>query len=211
MDFNELLTRFIENVVANIPQLVATLGIIIFNLQQMKKKVATFPAIAKNTQDKLKIDFDETSKVLQKAFESSAKDLKEVVQVEVKGFVDKVSTEMTNIKDEMHSFQESIDLTKDQFNLLTKENKLFMDIIATLLGQDVAKIKSGISAQIINKLNLTKQELEKYPETLMTNMEFLEKTLKEILVVTDGTKLNELLRGLGYEKTKETEELQVKE
>lgn len=211
MDFNELLTRFIENVVANIPQLVATLGIIIFNLQQMKKKVATFPAIAKNTQDKLKIDFDETSKVLQKAFESSAKDLKEVVQVEVKGFVDKVSTEMTNIKDEMHSFQESIDLTKDQFNLLTKENKLFMDIIATLLGQDVAKIKSGISAQIINKLNLTKQELEKYPETLMTNMEFLEKTLKEILVVTDGAKLNELLRGLGYEKTKETEELQVKE
>lgn len=211
MDFNELLTRFIENVVANIPQLVATLGIIIFNLQQMKKKVATFPAIAKNTQDKLKIDFDETSKVLQKAFESSAKDLKEVVQIEVKGFVDKVSTEMTNIKDEMHSFQESIDLTKDQFNLLTKENKLFMDIIATLLGQDVAKIKSGISAQIINKLNLTKQELEKYPETLMTNMEFLEKTLKEILVVTDGTKLNELLRGLGYEKTKETEELQVKE
>ncbi len=211
MDFNELLTRFIENVVANIPQLVATLGIIIFNLQQMKKKVATFPAIAKNTQDKLKIDFDETSKVLQKAFESSAKDLKEVVQIEVKGFVDKVSTEMTNIKDEMHSFQESIDLTKDQFNLLTKENKLFMDIIATLLGQDVAKIKSGISAQIINKLNLTKQELEKYPETLMTNMEFLEKTLKEILVVTDGAKLNELLRGLGYEKTKETEELQVKE
>lgn len=211
MDFNELLTRFIENVVANIPQLVATLGIIIFNLQQMKKKVATFPAIAKNTQDKLKIDFDETSKVLQKAFESSAKDLKEVVQVEVKGFVDKVSTEMTNIKGEMHSFQESIDLTKDQFNLLTKENKLFMDIIATLLGQDVAKIKSGISAQIINKLNLTKQELEKYPETLMTNMEFLEKTLKEILVVTDGAKLNELLRGLGYEKTKETEELQVKE
>lgn len=211
MDFNELLTRFIENVVANIPQLVATLGIIIFNLQQMKKKVATFPAIAKNTQDKLKIDFNETSKVLQKAFESSAKDLKEVVQVEVKGFVDKVSTEMTNIKDEMHSFQESIDLTKDQFNLLTKENKLFMDIIATLLGQDVAKIKSGISAQIINKLNLTKQELEKYPETLMTNMEFLEKTLKEILVVTDGAKLNELLRGLGYEKTKETEELQVKE
>lgn len=211
MDFNELLTRFIENVVANIPQLVATLGIIIFNLQQMKKKVATFPAIAKNTQDKLKIDFNETSKVLQKAFESSAKDLKEVVQIEVKGFVDKVSTEMTNIKDEMHSFQESIDLTKDQFNLLTKENKLFMDIIATLLGQDVAKIKSGISAQIINKLNLTKQELEKYPETLMTNMEFLEKTLKEILVVTDGAKLNELLRGLGYEKTKETEELQVKE
>lgn len=211
MDFNGLLTRFIENVVANIPQLVATLGIIIFNLQQMKKKVATFPAIAKNTQDKLKIDFDETSKVLQKAFESSAKDLKEVVQIEVKGFVDKVSTEMTNIKDEMHSFQESIDLTKDQFNLLTKENKLFMDIIATLLGQDVAKIKSGISAQIINKLNLTKQELEKYPETLMTNMEFLEKTLKEILVVTDGAKLNELLRGLGYEKTKETEELQVKE
>lgn len=211
MDFNELLTRFIENVVANIPQLVATLGIIIFNLQQMKKKVATFPAIAKNTQDKLKIDFDETSKVLQKAFENSAKDLKEVVQIEVKGFVDKVSTEMTNIKDEMHSFQESIDLTKDQFNLLTKENKLFMDIIATLLGQDVAKIKSGISAQIINKLNLTKQELEKYPETLMTNMEFLEKTLKEILVVTDGAKLNELLRGLGYEKTKETEELQVKE
>lgn len=211
MDFNELLTRFIENVVANIPQLVATLGIIIFNLQQMKKKVATFPAIAKNTQDKLKIDFDETSKVLQKAFESSAKDLKEVVQIEVKGFVDKVSTEMTNIKDEMHSFQESIDLTKDQFNLLTKENKLFMDIIATLLGQDVAKIKSGISAQIINKLNLTKQELEKYPETLMTNMEFLEKTLKEILVVTDGAKLNELLRGLGYEKTKETKELQVKE
>lgn len=211
MDFNELLTRFIENVVANIPQLVATLGIIIFNLQQMKKKVATFPAIAKNTQDKLKIDFDETSKVLQKAFESSAKDLKEVVQIEVKGFVDKVSTEMTNIKDEMHSFQESIDLTKDQFNLLTKENKLFMDIIATLLGQDVAKIKSGISAQIINKLNLTKKELEKYPETLMTNMEFLEKTLKEILVVTDGAKLNELLRGLGYEKTKETEELQVKE
>ena len=100
MDFNELLTRFIENVVANIPQLVATLGIIIFNLQQMKKKVATFPAIAKNTQDKLKIDFNETSKVLQKAFESSAKDLKEVVQIEVKGFVDKVSTEMTN-KSEM--------------------------------------------------------------------------------------------------------------
>ena len=58
---------------------------------------------------------------------------------------------------------------------------------------------------------MTKQELEKYPETLMTNMEFLEKTLKEILVVTDGAKLNELLRGLGYEKTKETEELQVKE
>lgn len=218
MDINELGTRIIENIVANIPQFIVLVSTIMFYLKDVKKKTNEFPEKLFDVKKTLTDTWVETKTNLKDSFDSLKSELisinndtKELLNQTVESvsrqIYENVNEVMFSMKEELSNYKSELTKSKDQFNLLVKENKVFMELISILVAQDPTKVKEGVASLVSKKLNIAKEELEKYPEKLLTDMNFLQETLKETLVMIGAEKFEALLRSIGYEEQEKTTEL----
>lgn len=201
---NEFLQDIITKIIASIPELVLVLSTVLSALKVVKKNTALFPQ-----------ELVSAKNVLTKAFQENKQDISNYLQDVAINLIDKVETSvetlkteaestLNNIQNKISGFEEGLIREREQVNFLVKENKVLMDSLIEMLAKDPTKIKSGVSQVITNKLNLTKAELEKYPEQLSGgDLNLLEKALVEFEKVGGDKNLEKLLGKLGYEKKKE--------
>lgn len=222
MDINALIQNAISQFVVNVPELILVISSVIYFLKGIKAKTATFPDIAQNTENMVRVSLSDTKDVVQvtlketkDALQTILKETKDVLQtafddttMQIVGIVKDTTVQIkAEVNDSLESMQasltgykEELQRTREQSNLLVQENKLFMDVICILLSQDPQIIKSGISEQITNKINMAKTEIEKYPERLVNDLALLQKTIIDTGTMIGQQRLNEVMDVIGYER-----------
>ena len=132
-------------------------------------------------------------------------DFKGVKQELVDGFNEFKQDVKEVIDTELVELRQRVETLTNQINVLGKENKIFQDVIAMLVGKDPEKVKSGIAQAVKTKLDFSKAELEANPELLLNSktMEYLESVVGEKNVDNIMWKLG-YMRRVGYVKKKKT-------
>jgi hypothetical protein len=219
----DLIKNVIEELIAAIPQIVVVLTTVVYSLNAIKAKVNTFPKITEQNQQKNIAEMTETrNKVLSMLEENKSKveSMLEENKNKVESMLEqsglqirtlfsafaeenhqKVGHTLEIMEKELTTYKAKIDQNASQTNLLAQQNKLFMDIILEIIAKDPKKVSEGISQAVSTKVNLTKEQLEKYPEVLIKDIKVLESALKETYSVIGKDAFNELLERIGYGKT----------
>lgn len=182
MDWNAFLTQTIENIVATIPALAVLASPLIYGLKKIKEVTSKFPSSVDETKETLTSKFNDTTNNLKSMFEEKNEELQQ-----------KVNGSLVGMKDELASYQKQLMETKDQANMLVKQNKAYMDTLAEVVGKDPKLIESGIATKLSTRLNMTNEELLAYPEKLMNDNGLLEKALVEAKTMLGEEKYNALL------------------
>ena len=201
---NPELQVFLQDMVAallaSFPQLVIVLGYLFTFVKSIKGKVDSFP-------DKI----DEFQKISNEKFDS--------LQVSVNGRIDKMQDFLFNnlpnqIQEQvknaigsyldpllsmLENYSSQLQSTTEQVNILSRQNKVYLDIILKLVAQDPQKVKDGVAKYVTTLVNSTKQELERYPQLLIQELPKLQMALKEALVVMGQQEFQKLLVEIGYE------------
>jgi uncharacterized membrane-anchored protein YhcB (DUF1043 family) len=221
MDANQLISGVIENIVASLPQFFVLLGTILYSLTNIKKTTQDFPDQIKNTKDLLKTQFDTTKQEITQSFfdakdlivdslKQSKEEMNTIVKDVTQQIYDNVNVAMDAMKNELNDYKEQLRSAKEQTNLAVREGKAFMEVIASLVAKDPKLVRDGVATIVATRLNMTKEELEKLPELIMTESNVLEQAMKEAIVLMGKEKFEELLGRIGYE-AKQTEKLQTSE
>ena len=168
MNWSEFLTTTIENVVATIPALAVLAYPLVYGLKKIKEVTSAFPTSVDETKSKLTERFSETTEKLKSMMEEKNQEIQE-----------KVNGSLLGMKDQLASYQNELEATKDQANMLVKQNKVFMDTISELTSQDPNLVQNGIASKLSMKFNMTNEELLAFPEKLMSDSKLLEKALVE--------------------------------
>jgi hypothetical protein len=178
MDINEFLVTILENVVATIPALAVIASPLIYGLKKIREVTSTFPNRVEETKNVLQEKFNQTSDVLQ----------------------EKVNGSLLSMKEELASYKNELIATKEQANMLVKQNKVYMDTLSELVGQDPNLIKNGLATKISTKFKMTNEELLKFPEKLMADNNLLEKAMLEAKNVLGEENYNKLLAKVNGQK-----------
>jgi hypothetical protein len=208
----DLITNVIEELIAAIPQIVVVLTTVIYSLNAIKAKVNTFPKITEQnqqkniaemaeTRNKVSSMLEENKNKVESLLEQSGLQLRTLFSAFAEENHQKVGHTLEVMEKELTTYKAKIDQNASQTNLLAQQNKLFMDIILEFIAKDPKKVSEGISQSVSTKVNLTKEQLEKYPEVLIKDIKVLESALKETYSVIGKDAFNELLERIGYGKT----------
>lgn len=198
MDFNALLVGILESLVAGLPQFTVLGSVIYYGIKQMKTETSKLPFQLNETKNTLNVAFLETKEKLTQTYLQSKEQMETTVKKLGEDIYDNVVDVMSEMRQELASYQSQLKNTANQLNLVVRENKAFMDIIAILLSKDPQKIREGVTTVIASKLNMTKEELEKYPERLVTDLNVLQIALKEAFLTLGKEQFETLLRSVGY-------------
>lgn len=200
MDGLELVSGTIEQLIAAIPQIVLVLTTLVYSLRAISNKVGTFPKIATETKtgvdtslSAIKAKIEGILSVSQERFIATL----ETVNLDMQK---KVSATLTTMESELAAYKQQLATNIEQTNLLTRQNKIFMDVILELVAKDPLKVSQGITQAVSTKVNLTKQELEKYPELLVKDKKILESALQEAYKLMGKISFEEMLKKIGYGK-----------
>ena len=189
MDGLELVTGTIEELIAAIPQIVIVLSTVLYSLNSIKNKVNTYPKIANET----KVGVDTSLVAIKSKIEG-------ILNVSQEKLSTTLGTTLATMENELSSYRKQLSTNIEQTNLLARQNKLFMDVILDLVAQDPKKVSLGITQAVSTKINLTKEELEKYPELLVKDKKVLESALKEAYKLMGKISFEKLLSEIGYGK-----------
>lgn len=182
MDFNDFIIRTIENIAVTLPALAVLLSPIVYGLKKIKDVTSAFPKSVDDTKEKLVEDFAKTEVSLKGMLEHTTEQLQE-----------KVNSSLVGMQEQLSGYQSTLKAQTEQSNFLVKQNKLYMDTISELVGKDPTLIQSGIASVLSTKTSLTKEQIEAYPELLITDFHILEKALVEAKAVLGDEKYQELL------------------
>ena len=189
MDGLELVTGTIEELIAAIPQIVIVLSTVLYSLKSIRNKVNTYPQIANET----KTGVDTSLLAIKSKIEG-------ILNVSQEKLAATLGATLTTMETELSSYRKQLSTNIEQTNLLARQNKLFMDVILDLVAQDPKKVSLGITQAVSTKINLTKEELEKYPELLVKDKKVLESALKEAYKLMGKISFEKLLSEIGYGK-----------
>lgn len=168
MDLKEFGMAILQYFIANIPTLVAILFYLVSKFKEINSEVETFGFKVNTTEnnivDKIDKKVNNILDVVDKRFETT---------------IDKVDKTLENTLNKVDSFANELHTQKIQIENLFKTNKVSLEIIGLLIGKDEKLVESGVASIIVNKLNLTKEELEKYPELVSNDKDLLEKVIRE--------------------------------
>ena len=204
-DWNAILSDLISQFVVRLPEIIAFLIVVVTSLQDIKKKTATFPNIAGETKQFVTDKVAEIGNEFQSKFSKMSDEVLCIVEKNVDELVSKLDEKVVKISEEVEVFSKKYDDLKNQINTNNVENKFFIETICSLISVDPQKIKSGIATSIITKANLTKEEIEKYPQTLLSDRDLLVKVLIESkkLLGDDFNKMLEEVNEAVYGKKEE--------
>jgi hypothetical protein len=207
----DLISGVIEEIIAAIPQIVVVLTTVVYSLNAIKSKVNRFPTQMEDTKLSLNKSFDETKQSLNKSMQESKQDLNtsfaqtkkemlEIVDNTTKKIALSVDEKLIFMAGELQGYKQQLQSESDQVNLLVRQNKVFTDIIASLVAKEPSKVNEGVAKIVAQRTMLSKEELEKYPSLLVKELPMLEVALKEAFVVLGEKKLAEILGKIGYGK-----------
>jgi hypothetical protein len=77
---------------------------------------------------------------------------------------------------------------------------VLVDVLLDIVSKDAEKVSSGIAQKVSAKLNLAKEQLEKYPEILVSDIKVLENAMKETHTLIGKQEFEKLLKKIGYGK-----------
>lgn len=196
MNIEVFLMEVLDNVIATIPQLTIVLTLVGSSLKKVKKNTKDFPdevkAVKKEfniLKDDFKEGFDKSKKAMEVMLKDVAKEMKEGVQ-----------NVMSSMQTELNGYKAQLTRNNTQLSLLGKENKVFMEIIAEMVTKNPQLVKSGVAKVVGDKLNMTREELEKYTDVFIDNLPLLTKVIEEGVDNFGQEEIDAVLLSLGYEK-----------
>ena len=201
---NPELQVFLQDMVAallaSLPQLVIVLGYLFTFVKSIKGKVDSFPAkvdefqkISNEKFDSLQVSVNGSIDKMQDfLFNNLPNQIQEQVKTAISSYLDPLVVLLENYSSQLQS-------TTEQVNILSRQNKVYLDIILKLVAQDPQKVKDGVAKYVTTLVNSTKQELERYPQLLIKELPKLQMALKEALVVMGQQEFQKLLVEIGYE------------
>lgn len=191
MNLAEFGMNVVENLVAAFPQLMVVGSTLVYSLKKIRTKTEEFPTILKSTKENLDVSFN-----------NAKTDMKAIVEKTADVIGEKVNASLDGMQNELNTYKAMLEQNKDQTNALVKENKLFIDVILQFVAENPKLISDGITQVISLKSQLTKDELEQYPQVLINDLDKLSLALQEVKKVSGEKELDKLLVGLGYERQK---------
>jgi len=200
MDYNAFLTNLVENLIVSVPQLVTVIGMVMYGLNNLKKKTAEFPDQVKQVKQDLTISFDETKLLVQDMLGESRKSINGLVKEATTQLRGQVIDVMCGMQEELKYYHETLQSVKGQANLLVKENRAMFDLVIQLVAKNPELVKKGLSATITNALTLTQEELKSYSVKMIDSLPLLETVLKEALVNYTQEEIDGIMESVGYEK-----------
>lgn len=194
------LQDMVAAVLASLPQLVIVLGYLFTFAKSIKGKVDTFPAkvdefqkISNEKFDSLQVSVNGSIDKMQDfLFNNLPNQIQEQVKTAISSYLDPLVVLLENYSSQLQS-------TTEQVNILSRQNKVYLDIILKLVAQDPQKVKEGVSKYVTTLVNSTKQELERYPQLLIRELPKLQMALKEALIVIGRQEFQKILVEIGYE------------
>lgn len=189
MDFKMLLEKIIELFVALVPAI--TFMIAVFNNKQRQINSTLVSMDESNSSRSKKLEKDIVTK-----FDKITNDNA--------NFVDKTIVKVDNFLEEandtLNVYYEKIDNLSGQVAMSININKTFMDMMVEVLKQDPKMIEKGIYSNINKKVNMTKEELESYPNLLENDLELLKDTLIKTRSNIGEENFSKLLKEIDYEE-----------
>jgi hypothetical protein len=178
MNLGEFGMNVVENLIAAIPQLAVVGSTVVYSLRKIRDKTQEFPTILSQTKEKM---------------DSSLKKVGSKIESNVNG-------SLVKMQEELNGYKQELQQTKEQQNMLVKENKLFIDVILEFIAKNPQMVKEGLSKIVSMKAKLTKQELEQYPQVLLADSLKLKEAISEAGSVMGQEELDKMLQGMGYER-----------
>lgn len=189
----DLITGVVEELIAAIPQIVVVLTTVIYSLNAIKSRVNSFPKIAEDTKKEVGLNLNQTKESLINVLENSGINIQKMLSESNELLQEKVAGTLESMEKEMTSYKKLLSSNIEQVSLLAKQNKLFMDIILELIAKDPQRVAEGIAQAVSTKVNLTKEQLENYPEVLVKDLSVLKDAIKETRQVIGEKAFAELI------------------
>lgn len=168
MDWNNFGKSILENIIANIPQLVLTLNVLLINIAKMKNQIITFKEQVVSSEDKITKEI--TIKVDNVLEYTTDKIDKTVVRVDYS---------LEKIETKVDGFDERIASVEQMLNQNQKAFMVMLDLVSILVSKNPDLIKNGIAKIIVDKVNMEKLDLQKYPELISTDLDAFKLALLE--------------------------------
>jgi hypothetical protein len=211
MDGLELVSGTIEQLIAAIPQIVLVLTTLVYALRSIGNKVGTYPKIANETKSSVDLSLAGIKTNLDTSLSAIKAKIEGILSVSQERFIttleasnnetqNKISKTLATMETELTTYKNQLATNIEQTNLLSRQNKIFMDVILELVAKDPIKVSQGITQAVSTKINLTKEELEKYPEILVKDKKVLESALQEAYKLMGKVSFEKLLKNIGYGK-----------
>ena len=192
MDLQEYINQLLSNVVANIPGIVLILVAVVSSLAKVKTTISAFSTQSKESEKNI---VENTEKKIQELSIRTQKALDETIK--------RTNDMLEKAYQELESYKNQLVNLKLANQHVVKVNKLFIDNLITLLSKDKNLIYKGISQQIVNEINMTKEELAKYPDVLKENFDILKQALAEFYNLNGKEELDNLMEEVIKNETKE--------
>lgn len=168
MDWSNFGKSILENIIANIPQIVLTLNVLLINIAKMKNQIITFKEQVVSSEDKITKEI--TIKVDNVLEYTTDKIDKTVVRVDY--VLEKIETKVDGFDNRIASVEQMQNQNQKAFMVM-------LDLVSILVSKNPDLIKNGIAKIVVDKVNMEKQDLQKYPELISTDLEALKKALLE--------------------------------
>lgn len=168
MDWSNFGKSILENIIANIPQIVLTLNVLLINIAKMKNQIITFKEQVVSSEDKITKEI--TIKVDNVLDYATEKIDKTIVRVDYS---------LEKIETKVDGFDERIASVEQIQNQNQKAFMVMLDLVSILVSKNPDLIKNGIAKIVVDKVNMEKQDLQKYPELISTDLDAFKLALLE--------------------------------
>ena len=168
MDWSNFGKSILENIIANIPQIVLTLNVLLINIAKMKNQIITFKEQVVSSEDKITKEI--TIKVDNVLDYATEKIDKTIVRVDYS---------LEKIETKVDGFDERIASVEQMQNQNQKAFMVMLDLVSILVSKNPDLIKNGIAKIVVDKVNMEKQDLQKYPELISIDLDAFKVALLE--------------------------------
>lgn len=168
MDWSNFGKSILENIIANIPQIVLTLNVLLINIAKMKNQIITFKEQVVSSEDKITKEI--TIKVDNVLDYATEKIDKTIVRVDYS---------LEKIETKVDGFDERIASVEQMQNQNQKAFMVMLDLVSILVSKNPDLIRNGIAKIVVDKVNMEKQDLQKYPELISTDLDAFKVALLE--------------------------------
>ena len=168
MDWSNFGKSILENIIANIPQIVLTLNVLLINIAKMKNQIITFKEQVVSSEDKITKEI--TIKVDNVLDYATEKIDKTIVRVDYS---------LEKIETKVDGFDERIASVEQMQNQNQKAFMVMLDLVSILVSKNPDLIRNGIAKIVVDKVNMEKQDLQKYPELISTDLNAFKVALLE--------------------------------
>lgn len=168
MDWSNFGKSILENIIANIPQIVLTLNVLLINIAKMKNQIITFKEQVVSSEDKITKEI--TIKV---------DNVLDYVTEKIDKTIVRVDYSLEKIETKVDGFDERIASVEQMQNQNQKAFMVMLDLVSILVSKNPDLIRNGIAKIVVDKVNMEKQDLQKYPELISTDLDAFKVALLE--------------------------------